>query len=162
MPEPVTAFFTDPEDGFVKATKLHPTDSEMVQEFHQVFGCDIDERSMGAIQDRLTLLDEEYGELMEELVDWTGDDGGDFGGIRDPRYIDWEKVAKELTDILYIVHGAAVAWGIDLAEAMRIVHESNMSKIWPDGRPRVRQDGKILKPPTYQVPDMSSTVKELP
>lgn len=35
------------------------------------------------------------------------------------------------------------------------VHQSNMSKLGPDGEPIVRDDGKILKGPNYQEPDLS-------
>lgn len=63
--------------------------------------------------------------------------------------------AKELTDLLYVVYSAGVTFGIDLDEAFKRVHESNMSKLGEDGKPIKRADGKILKGPNYWVPDLS-------
>ena len=39
------------------------------------------------------------------------------------------EVIDALGDILYVVYGAGVTFGINLDEAFRIVHESNMSKL---------------------------------
>jgi predicted HAD superfamily Cof-like phosphohydrolase len=57
------------------------------------------------------------------------------------------------------VRGTAVALGIHLDRAVTLVHESNMTKVWPDGRVHYREsDGKVLKPDTYQGPDMRSAL----
>jgi predicted HAD superfamily Cof-like phosphohydrolase len=127
----------------------------MVLEFHRAFDCAVDDRSDDTAQSRISLLAEELEELTDELEPLNG-----FTyGVDD---LDLPAVAKEMADVLYILYGTAVAWGIDLDEAFRRVHESNMSKLWSDGRPRYRYpDGKVLKPPTYQKPDLTDTVKEL-
>lgn len=131
----------------------------MVLEFHRVFNCSVDDRSADNLESRMTLLDEEMGEFFEEMYSWYDDDM-DFGILRTD--IDWEAVAKEMADLLYILYGNAVAWGIDLDETFRRVHESNMNKLWEDGKPRYREsDGKVLKPPTYQKPDLKGVVKDL-
>tara|TARA_R100000781_G_scaffold33_3_gene44 strand:+ start:1247 stop:1396 length:150 start_codon:yes stop_codon:yes gene_type:complete len=46
----------------------------------------------------------------------------------------------------------------DLDEAMHRVHTSNMSKLGDDGKPITREDGKVLKGPNYQPPDLSDLV----
>jgi phosphoribosyl-ATP pyrophosphohydrolase len=61
---------------------------------------------------RIRLIDEEYEEVVE-AINWG-----------DPAL-----VAKELADLLYVVHGAAVAFGIPLDEVFNVVHTSNMSKV---------------------------------
>lgn len=61
---------------------------------------------------RIRLIDEEYEEVVE-AINWG-----------DPA-----QIAKELADLLYVVHGAAVAFGIPLDEVFNVVHGSNMSKI---------------------------------
>jgi predicted HAD superfamily Cof-like phosphohydrolase len=48
--------------------------------------------------------------------------------------------------------------GLDLDEAMRRVFESNMSKLGDNGKPLRREDGKVLKGPSYQPPDLSDLV----
>ena len=46
----------------------------------------------------------------------------------------------------------------DLDEAMHRVHESNMYKLDQDGKPIYREDGKVLKGPNYQPPDLSDLI----
>ena len=42
-----------------------------------------------------------------------------------------------------------------LYQAFLLVHESNMSKLGEDGKPILREDGKVLKGPNYKAPDLS-------
>lgn len=64
-------------------------------------------------------------------------------------------VADALADISYVVVGAAVEWGIPLAEVFDEVHRSNMAKV---GGP-VRADGKRLKPPGWTPPDVAGVIR---
>lgn len=137
------------------------TPQEMVLEFHRAFDCSVDDRSPETTEQRLELVDEEYSELLDELLDWHGDTGSDWGQPRQSEDIDWPAVAKELADLVYVLYGAAVNWGIDLDRAVEIVHKSNMGKLWEDGRPRYALGGKVLKPPNYEAPDMREVVKDL-
>lgn len=110
----------------------------MVQEFHDVFGLasQQDIVTLPPIKDqllRLKLLKEETIEALEAM------------GEQDIAHI-----AKELADVLYVVYGAAVTYGIDLDAVFEEVHRSNMTKLHPDGTVRRREDGKILKPDTYE------------
>jgi len=43
-------------------------------------------------------------------------------------------------------------------DAFQLVHQSNMSKLGPDGKPIFREDGKVLKGPNYRAPDLSGLV----
>jgi predicted HAD superfamily Cof-like phosphohydrolase len=56
---------------------------------------------------------------------------------------------KELSDLLYVVLGAANAYGVDIEPFFDEVHRSNMTKTWPDGSIHKDEQGKVLKPPTY-------------
>ena len=69
-----------------------------------------------------------------------------------------ENCLKELADLVYVCYQYAVNMGWDLDEAMHRVHESNMSKLGEDGKPIYREDGKVLKGPNYQPPDLSDLV----
>jgi predicted HAD superfamily Cof-like phosphohydrolase len=60
---------------------------------------------------RMSLIDEEVGELKEAL-----------------KNKDRIEVIDALADILFVVYGAGVAFDIDLDKAFDIVYESNMSK----------------------------------
>ena len=68
------------------------------------------------------------------------------------------EVADALTDLLYVVYGAGHAFGIDLDECFKEVHQSNLSKLGPDFRPIKREDGKVLKPDTYFPPDLKTVL----
>jgi len=122
------------------------TESEatrMVIEFHRVFNIVIngdDTRELRSL--RADLAYEESEEVYEALVNNSR----------------LEHVAKELADVVYVAFGAAVSLGIDLDEALRRVHASNMSKRNPDGTVSYREDGKVLKPDTYRVPDLTGVV----
>ena len=65
---------------------------------------------------------------------------------------------KELADLVYVCYQYAANLGWDLDEAMDRVHKSNMSKLGEDGNPIYREDGKVLKGPNYQPPDLSDLV----
>jgi predicted HAD superfamily Cof-like phosphohydrolase len=88
---------------------------------------------------RQTLIMEEAGEVFDEL---------------DRDVINKVALTKELADLLYVVHGTAVAFGLPLEPAFARVHYSNMSKLDEDGRPIYREDGKVVKGPNYQPPEL--------
>ena len=104
----------------------------MVEEFHKLFNLNI-RRVPGPLDAdtkilRMNLIREEVQELKEAF------DGNDVVAI-----------AKELADLLYVVYGAAVSSGIDMAPVFREVHRSNLTKIGG----HKREDGKWVKPATY-------------
>lgn len=67
-------------------------------------------------------------------------------------------VLKELADLVYVCYQYAENLGWDLDEALRRVHESNMSKLDYSGEPIYREDGKVLKGPLYQPPNLNDLV----
>lgn len=100
-------------------------------------------KQIGAFEDekkliafRISLIDEEYAELIEALQ-WG-----------DHRFI-----AKEAADLVYVVVGTCVALGIPFDEVFAAVHESNMSKLDDEGNPYLREDGKAMKGPNYRAPE---------
>jgi NTP pyrophosphatase (non-canonical NTP hydrolase) len=114
----------------------------LVLECHQSFGLPVDDTSRTNSELRAALILEEAREAADELTLPTGTKVG---------------LAKELADLIYVAHGTAITEGIDLDGAVRAVHASNMSKL-VDGKPIMRDDGKFLKGPDYQVPDMTPFV----
>ena len=62
---------------------------------------------------------------------------------------------KELADLVYVCYQYAENMGWFLDEALDRVHKSNMSKLDDDGNPVYRDDGKVLKGPNYQPPDLT-------
>ena len=67
-----------------------------------------------------------------------------------------------LVDALYTIHGTALAMGVDLDPFWDAVHAANMSKVDGSLGPlRVREDGKILKPPGWRAPDILALLKRI-
>ena len=98
---------------------------------------------------RRDLIREESEEVDTELVAWHN-----LGAIP----LNKQKLAKELADLLYVVYGTAVSFGIPINEVFEEVHRSNMSKL-VDGKPSYREDGKVLKGPNYQPPKLDHIFK---
>ncbi len=69
-------------------------------------------------------------------------------------------VADALGDLLYVVFGACVAHGINIEPVFNEIHRSNMSKAWPDGSVQKRQDGKVIKPPSYSPADLKPIIEK--
>lgn len=62
----------------------------------------------------------------------------------------------ELARLEEIVYEAAQHCQVNLPEIIDAVHRSNLMKVWPDGTIHRSENGKILKPPTWQEPDIAS------
>jgi predicted HAD superfamily Cof-like phosphohydrolase len=68
----------------------------------------------------------------------------------------WEEAIRQANAQLKI---ATTIFGAELLRtAFERVHESNLSKLGDDGKPLRREDGKILKGPNYQAPDLTDLV----
>ena len=110
----------------------------LVRKFHEAFGLPIHDRTRTLNKLRADLIREEAREAADAIETKSR-----------------EAWAKELADLVIVTYGAALTMGIDLDEAVRSVHTSNMSKLGDDGKPVMREDGKVLKGPNYVPPDMS-------
>lgn len=133
---------------------------QMVEEFHQTYDCPIRDRPMlppGQIPvadlslEELQLLDLRFDLIEEEFREYECASGMDANG-RGELVVDIEAVADALGDLVYVCYGAAISLGIDLDKVIEEIHRSNMSKLGADGRPIFRQDGKVMKGPSYSPP----------
>lgn len=107
-------------------------EQSMVEEFHRKFEILIQSSPAEASEEtqrlRIRLIQEEFDELKESMA------AGNLAAL-----------AKEMADLLYVVYGTAVSYGIDMEPVFREVHRSNLSKVGG----YKREDGKWVKPPTY-------------
>ena len=75
-------------------------------------------------------------------------------------YIDAERdndiveISDALADMIYIICGTAISYGIPLDKIFDEVHRSNMAKLH-DGVVLRREDGKILKPAGWKPPNIA-------
>jgi len=105
---------------------------QMVLKFHKEFDIHIAETPSVADEKtqalRVRLIQEEFDELKEAF-----------------KKNDLPHIAKELADLLYVVYGTAISYGIDMEPVFQEVQRSNMSKVGG----YKREDGKWVKPATY-------------
>jgi predicted HAD superfamily Cof-like phosphohydrolase len=109
---------------------------QLVQLWHEAFGV--------AVSTQPTMVDAATRELRIALIE---EEAREFAEAA--RAGDMVGMADALADLLYVTFGAGVTLGIDLDPVLAEVHRSNMTKLWPDGTVHYREDGKVLKPPTY-------------
>jgi predicted HAD superfamily Cof-like phosphohydrolase len=75
---------------------------------------------------------------------------------------DTVEIADALGDMLYILLGTMLEHGMQdyMVRVFTEIHRSNMSKMGKDGKPILREDGKILKGPDYFRPNISKIISE--
>jgi len=68
------------------------------------------------------------------------------------------EILDALTDQLYILLGTIIKHGFQdmIIPAFNLVHANNMNKLGPDGKPILREDGKILKPNGFKKVELST------
>ena len=115
----------------------------MCKEFRKAFA---QHNDYSLLKMQLTLIVEEFKELLVAV--------DQMRPMEIPTRVD---ALKELTDLVYVCYQFAGNLDWDLDEAYRRVHESNMSKL-VDGEMLKREDGKVLKGPNYQPPNLTDLV----
>lgn len=113
--------------------------SDMAQQFRTAYGVPSggNHREM-----QLDLIREEYHEFCEAHRKKTD-----------------QETLKELADLVYVAFQYSENADWDLEEALKRVHQSNLSKLGLDGKPIKRSDGKILKGPNYEPPNLDDLVQ---
>lgn len=97
---------------------------------------------------QIKLIIEEYTEVIEAF------------DHADPCFPETQAaILKELADLVFVCYQAAENMGWDLDEAMQRVFDSNMSKLGNNGKPVRGEDGKVLKGPNYQPPNLLDLVQ---
>ena len=115
----------------------------IVREWHEAFDVPVENAPMIPKQRarmRLDILEEEVAELRAAV------EAGDLVEVLDA-----------LCDIQYVLDGTFLEFGLPQLkhDAMAEVHSSNMSKLGTDGRPVLRDAGKVLKGPGVRQPALA-------
>lgn len=90
---------------------------------------------------RARLILEEAAEAIEAMAE--GDELG---------------LADGLVDLVYVVAGTGVAFGLPLEHLWLEVQRANMDK-FPNGRPILDSGGKVMKPPGWRGPDIEGSLR---
>ena len=122
------------------------TNQRLVTEFHEAFGLPVRQTPDDIKADRrilrYDLIKEEFREL--DLAMFNSD---------------LVAIADALGDLLYVVYGTAVEYGIDMEPIVAEIHRSNMTKLDADGQVLRRNDGKVLKGDNYDPPDLAAVLE---
>lgn len=120
---------------------------DMVAEFHTAF-------NMPDPQDYKQLTQEQY-ELRHRLLEEENNEYLEACG-----HDDLVGIADALGDQLYIIYGTILKHGLQnrIEEVFAEIHKSNMSKLDENGKPILREDGKILKGKNYFKPDIKKVL----
>ena len=110
-----------------------------VAEFHHRFGLPartvpVDELPLAEVELRRRLLAEEFSEYLAAV---------ETGNL--------VSVADALADMVYVIYGTALHYGIDLDAVIAEVHRSNMTKTGHPG-------GKAVKGADYQPPAIAAVL----
>ena len=126
------------------------TREAMVAQFNKAMGQPIDvPYSKADLHLRMRLINEEVKELQGEVNKAWREVDQDCKVSEEVQ----ENILKELCDVMYVVSGFAVTFGLPVQPAFVRVHHSNMSKL-VDGKPVVDAGGKVLKGENYCPPSM--------
>ena len=124
---------------------------DAVTEFHTAFKIGFSETPIADLGEskkllRFNLMKEENEEYLEAVQN-----------------NDLVEIADALGDMMYILCGTIIEHGLqDKIEAVfDEIQKSNMSKLGEDGKPIYREDGKVMKGPSYFKPDFSKILAEI-
>jgi NTP pyrophosphatase (non-canonical NTP hydrolase) len=92
--------------------------------------------------------------IVEEFKEFLEAEQKMVGGIKEST----TDCLKELADLVYVCYQFAAFMDWDLDQTMSRVHASNLSKLDDNGQPIYREDGKVLKGPNYQPPNLTDLV----
>lgn len=120
-----------------------------VRKFHEAVKAPAHDRPIQPederVQLRWNLLEEEYTELYEGMFDDCGN----------PE-VNMVETADAIADMIYVLVGTALEFGIPLDKVWDEVQRSNMHKVRDV---KYRPDGKILKPDDWVGPDIEGCLK---
>jgi len=120
-----------------------------VREFHEKMELAIDQPySKELMNFRLRLIFEEIQELASAALDIETTTN------TEERNVMMQDLLKEMCDVVYVIKGMAVSFGMDFDKAFELVHKSNMSKL-----PLIKDaNGKVQKGLNYEPPILEGLI----
>ncbi|MBB6680807.1 nucleoside triphosphate pyrophosphohydrolase family protein [Aequorivita sp. 609] len=121
-----------------------------VAEFHKAFGLGMKDAPTAELGINKNLL--RYKLMREENEEY----------LEAANNNDLVEVADALGDMLYILCGTIIEHGMQhkIEEVFDEIQRSNMSKLGADGKPIYREDGKVLKGPSYFQPKIKEILEK--
>ncbi len=107
------------------------------------------------INDFPTLIDTKTIELRKELIK---EELNELHAAMDQQ--DITAIADALGDLLYVIYGTAISYGLDMQNVNNEIHRSNMTKFDESGKSIKNKLGKTLKPSTYEPPNIKTALRQ--
>lgn len=156
----------DPASGVVPADPTGRDPEALVRQFHEHFAVPVADDAPSVDRDRvhlrMALVAEEFAELVTAVygsgAGEAATDGFTRAAAADDGARDTVAAADALADLVYVLYGMAQECGIPLPAVLAEVHAANLSKLGPDGRALLREDGKVLKAAGYRAPDVAGVL----
>jgi predicted HAD superfamily Cof-like phosphohydrolase len=121
---------------------------EAVEKFHNAFGQDNGKYPRPLTEDEYELRHSLMQEENDEYLDACDENS-------------LVEIADALGDQLYILCGTILRHGMQhiIEDVFDEIQASNMSKLGDDGKPVLREDGKILKGPGFFKPELNKFIE---
>lgn len=100
-------------------------------------------------------LDVDTVKLRQELIVEEVKEMFDATAANDP-----VAVFDALLDLVYVTIGAMLAYGFPAEAGMAEVQRSNMTKLGADGKPIYGENGKVVKGPNFEEPQLGPLLEE--
>ncbi len=127
------------------------TVEEALIEFHKTYGLLVSDEPID-----LSLEDDEHADTFDLRIELIEEEYSEFRDAHDNESL--TALADAICDLVYVLVGTAVSYGIPFDKCFEEVHRSNMSKLDESGKPIVREDGKILKGPDFTPPNLHKII----
>lgn len=111
--------------------------ADAVREFHIAFNHPVAESPINLSDERAI---KRSSWMLEELTEFTTAE----------TVVDR---ADAMIDLIYFALGTLVEMGVQPGKLFDIVQAANMAKLHADGRPRYREDNKVIKPEGWVAPE---------
>jgi len=141
-----------------RRARPHPTD----RDFDVALGCHLEEIVEMVEALRFTYkngtgveMPGKNSMIYQQVKDFA--DGLKAGRIT-AQIADRKELCDAMADQIVTAAGVGHCANMNIVKAVDIVNTSNWSKFSPEGEPYFDQNGKILKGPNYQAPDLSDCV----
>lgn len=123
----------------------------MVREFHEKYGHTINDKILDSYPRDLVILREKL--ITEEAQEFK-DHSYAMYDTYDTIPLDIVEIADALADILYVVFGTALSYGIPIDKVFEEVHRSNMTKSMEKDEKSIK--GKTIKGPNWSSPNLKA------
>ncbi len=132
--------------------------AESIAKFNAMYKLPVNEKPTLPTIERLksfkSILMEEVHELDDIIAKYESHASGDEASLNADQKVDvLTDLADILGDLVVYIRSEATKYGINLEDALKIIMDSNFSKLGENGKPIYDERGKVMKGPNYWKPE---------